>query len=89
MNEVLGELAMRLTPRNLMTLNMKIILKKNKNFVNIDEDEEFVDVEDDDFEGKKLYENVDGNGVPCMNQKFQTLEDVEFFFRAYALKNEF
>lgn len=76
---MLGELAMRLTSRNLMTLNMKIILKKNKNFVNIDEDEEFVDVEDDDFEGKKLYENVDGNGVPYRIKSFKLWKMWKFF----------
>ncbi|KAK1385381.1 hypothetical protein POM88_023116 [Heracleum sosnowskyi] len=71
----------------------------DEEFVNIDEDEEFVDVKEDDDNlngenedddiGDDVYENVDGNGVPYMNQLFHTLEDACNFFRAYALKNGF
>ncbi|XP_074323834.1 protein FAR1-RELATED SEQUENCE 5-like [Apium graveolens] len=36
-----------------------------------------------------MYENVDGGGVPYMNQFFQNLDEAGHFFRAYALINGF
>lgn len=64
--------------------------EKNEEFIYIDKDEEYVDVQkDNNVEGKNLYENVDGNDVPCMNQLFQILDDAGKFFRVYALKSGF
>ncbi|KAL8105476.1 hypothetical protein AgCh_029316 [Apium graveolens] len=45
--------------------------------------------EDDNVEDANLYENVDGGGVPYLNQNFQSVDEAGHFFRAYALRNGF
>lgn len=66
---------------NLCIMMCLYRISKNKEFGNIDEDENFFDVEEDDnAEGKNLYKNVDDNGIPYINQMFHNLDNVVNFF---------
>ncbi|KAL8109072.1 hypothetical protein AgCh_025242 [Apium graveolens] len=49
----------------------------------------YVEDEDDNVADTNMYENIDGGGVPYMNQIFQSLDEAGHFFRAYALRNGF
>ncbi|XP_074346551.1 protein FAR1-RELATED SEQUENCE 5-like [Apium graveolens] len=63
--------------------------ENDENEVKNDSDNVEGEDEDDIVEDANMYENVDGEGVPYLNQIFQSVDEVGHFFRAYALRNGF